>query len=495
METMITSFLPLSDKEALECTLKSLKRSGLVGNNFIITGKNSVPEYIDHNVSYLKTEGFNSTDSLKKMAETAKTTSAEYILIYSKTFPLDLGKYTLFRMIQTCENTGSGMVYSDYFEKKDGQLSPHPVIDYQEGSLRDDFNFGSVTLYKASALIDACSRMDLDFKYAGFYDLRLKVSQDHRITHLPEMLYTEIEHDTRKSGEKQFDYVDPRNRAVQIEMEKACTDHLKKINSWLKPEFRSICFDDNKFDFEASVIIPVKNRVKTISDAIESVLSQKTKFKFNLIVIDNHSSDGTTDIITRYTKTNERIIHLIPDRFDLGIGGCWNEGIFHDQCGKFAIQLDSDDLYIDDTVVARIVAEFYNQRCAMIVGSYKMVNFDLEDLLPGLIDHKEWTPENGRNNALRINGLGAPRAFYTPVIRKIGVPNVSYGEDYAIGLAISRHYQIGRIYKPLYLCRRWEGNSDAALDIVKTNTHNFYKDKLRTIELLARIQLIKNNAY
>jgi glycosyltransferase involved in cell wall biosynthesis len=331
--------------------------------------------------------------------------------------------------------------------------------------------------------------MNQEFRYAGLYDLRLKVSQKHSIVHLPELLYTEIEKDTRKSGEKQFDYVDPRNREVQIEMEAACTDHLKKINGWLKPEFREISFDMFKSDYEASVIIPVKNRVRTISDAIRSVLSQEAKFKFNLIVIDNHSTDGTTDMIRTFTRADGRIIHIIPDRKDLGIGGCWNEGIFHEKCGKFAIQLDSDDLYIDNNVITRIVEAFYTQRCAMVVGSYKMVNFNLEDLPPGVIDHKEWTPDNGRNNALRINGLGAPRAFYTPVIRSIIVPNVSYGEDYAVGLAVSRHYQIGRIYEPLYMCRRWEGNTDAALDINKTNTHNLYKDRLRTIELLARKQM------
>jgi glycosyltransferase involved in cell wall biosynthesis len=263
------------------------------------------------------------------------------------------------------------------------------------------------------------------------------------------------------------------------------------VKGWLKPEFKSISFDAERFEYEASVIIPVKNRLKTISDAIKSVLSQEVKFKFNLIVIDNHSNDGTSDLIRAFAKTDERVIHIIPERKDLGIGGCWNEGVFHQKCGKFAIQLDSDDLYIDNTVVSKVVDAFYSQKCAMVVGSYKMVNFNLDDLPPGLIDHKEWTPENGRNNALRINGLGAPRAFYTPVLRDIRVPNVSYGEDYAVGLAISRNYPVGRIYEPLYLCRRWEGNTDAALDIPRANAHNLYKDRLRTMELLARKQLNK----
>jgi hypothetical protein len=485
MEKKITSFIQSSDNESLDCTIKSLKDSGVVADIVIITGPDSVPWHTYPEVKYLKSDGFASTSSVKKMADATET---EYILVYTKAFPLDLGKFALSRMMQVCENVKAGIVYSDYFENKNNQLTPHPVIDFQEGSLRDDFNFGSVVLYKTSAFRDACKKMTRDFRFAGLYDLRLRISQNLPIVHLPELLYTEIERDTRKSGEKQFDYVDPRNREVQIEMEKACTGHLKDINVWLKPEFREIRFDLDKFEYEASVIIPVKNRVKTIGDAIKSVLSQEVNFKFNLIVIDNHSTDGTTELISTFTKTDGKVVHIIPERFDLGIGGCWNEGLFHEKCGKFAIQLDSDDLYIDNNVISRVVEAFYNQQCAMVVGSYKMVNFNLEELPPGLIDHREWTPENGRNNALRINGLGAPRAFYTPVIRSIRVPNVSYGEDYAVGLAISRHYQIGRIYEPLYLCRRWEGNTDAALDITRANAHNLYKDRLRTIELLARKQ-------
>lgn len=486
MEKKITCFLPLSDNDAAQYSVSSLKGSGVVAKIIIVAVKSAGTGFSDPEVSFLESDGPAGTASLKKMAGLIHT---EFVLIYTKSFPLDLGKFALRRMAQVCESTGAGMVYSDYFENKNNQLSPHPVIDYQEGSLRDDFNFGSVILYSASAFIDACKSMDQEFRFAGLYDLRLKVSQKHSIIHIPEMLYTEIERDMRKSGEKQFDYVDPRNRAVQIEMEAACTNHLKKVNGWLNPVFKKISFDAEGFEYEASVIIPVKNRVKTISDAIRSVLSQEAKFRFNLIVIDNHSSDGTTDMVRAFAKKDDRVVHIIPERKDLGIGGCWNEGVFHEKCGKFAIQLDSDDLYIDNTVISRVVEAFYSQKCAMIVGSYKMVNFNLDDLPPGIIDHKEWTPDNGRNNALRINGLGAPRAFYTPTLRDIRIPNVSYGEDYAVGLAISRHYQIGRIYEPLYLCRRWEGNTDAALDINKTNAHNLYKDRLRTIELLARKQL------
>jgi hypothetical protein len=488
MEKKITCFLPFSDNESIECSLDSFKRSGVVAKIVIVTQDETYPDYSGPEVIFLRSDGFAATATLKMMSDLA---TSEYILIYSKTFPLDLGKFALSRMLQVCEDTGAGMVYSDYYENKYNRLSAHPVIDYQEGSLRDDFNFGSVTLFKGSVFHEACKRMEQEYRFGGLYDLRLKVTQNYSIVHIPEMLYTEIEPDLRKSGEKQFDYVDPRNRSVQIEMEIACTDHLKKVNAWLKPQFLEISFDSEKFDYEVSIIIPVKNRVTTIGDAIKSVLSQETKFKFNLIVVDNFSTDGTSDIIQSFAETDNRVIHIIPERYDLGIGGCWNEGVFSKQCGKFAIQLDSDDLYINNSVITRIVEAFYDQKCAMVVGSYKMVNFNLEDIPPGLIDHKEWTPDNGRNNALRINGLGAPRAFYTPVIRSIRVPNVSYGEDYALGLAISRHYQIGRIFDPLYLCRRWEQNSDAALDVYKINAHNHYKDKVRTIEFLARKKLIK----
>jgi hypothetical protein len=384
------------------------------------------------------------------------------------------------------------MLYADYYELKDGKLQTYPTIEYQDGSLRDDFDFGSLILYHTEKLKKAVSTMDFEYTFAGMYDLRLKISQRSKIIRLPEFLYTEVETDIRKTGQKMFDYVDPKNRKVQEEMEKACTAHLKAVGAYLKPVFKKIAFDQGNFPVEASVIIPVRNREKTIADAIKSILSQQTRFNFNLIIVDNHSTDGTTRIIDSFAKSDRRIIHLVPDRQDLGIGGCWNAGVAHPQCGKFAIQLDSDDLYIDDHVISRIVDAFYEQNCAMVVGSYQMVNFQLEEIPPGLIDHKEWTPDNGRNNALRINGLGAPRAFYTPVLRDIKVPNTSYGEDYALGLNISRKYQIGRIYEPLYLCRRWDENSDAELDIMKLNAHNFYKDKIRTLEFWARQLFVKS---
>jgi len=486
MEQKITWFLPAAPVEEITPTIEALSNSGLVKKIYVI-GKDKTFE--NNQVEWLISEKFTSTKTLHQIEKKAQT---EYTLIYTKSLALDLGQFALERMILVSESSNAGMVYSDFFEKKDGKLNAHPVIEYQDGSLRDDFDFGSLLLYKSHVLISAITRMTTDFEFAGLYDLRLKVSQTHKLVHLPEMLYTEVELDNRKSGEKMFDYVDPRNRGVQIEMEKACTLHLKDIRAWLEPRFKEVKFNEGNFQFEASVIIPVKNRAKTITDAIKSVLSQTADFKFNLIIVDNYSTDGTTEMIKEFSQKDNRIVHIIPERKDLGIGGCWNKAIMHPDCGKFAIQLDSDDLYINDQVIKNVVSAFYEQNCAMVVGSYQMVNFKLEEIPPGIIDHKEWTPDNGRNNALRINGLGAPRAFYTPVLRKIKVPNVSYGEDYALGLNISRTYQIGRIYEPLYLCRRWDENSDASLDINKMNSHNFYKDKIRTIEFWARLQYVKN---
>lgn len=429
----------------------------------------------------------SDSQSLKKIAAQAQ---APYALLYTKDTDTQWGPFAQERMMQVLEDSGAGMVYADHYQLKEGRLQDAPVIDYQQGSLRDDFDFGSVLLFRTDALKEAATRMKADYRYAGLYDLRLKLSQRHTLVHINEYLYTEVETDTRLNGQKMFDYVDPRNRDRQLEMEAACTEHLKEIGGYLKPVFSPITFDEDGFEYEASVIIPVRNRVRTIRDAIRSVLKQQTDFRFNLIVIDNHSTDGTTEAINEFSG-DPRLVHLIPDRDDLGIGGCWNLGVQHPLCGKFAIQLDSDDIYKDEHTLTTMVRAFYEQNCAMVVGTYMMTDFDMQMIPPGIIDHREWTPDNGRNNALRINGLGAPRAFYTPVLRQMKLPNTSYGEDYAVGLAISRRYQIGRVYDVVYLCRRWEGNSDAALDITKLNANNLYKDRIRTWELQARISLNK----
>ena len=461
----ITCFVPYIDEAQAGKTLTALRQSQLVDK-----------------VVCLEQPVFKS----ETIREIAAETNTDYALVYTKTTTLELGYLALERLLQIAQDTEAGMDYADHFQVKGDEQVKAPVIDYQKGSLRDDFDFGSVFFFNAKALKESVSRMTESYLHAGLYDLRLKLSQLYALVHANEYLYSEVEEDNRKSGEKQFDYVDPRNRDRQIEMEKACTQHLKEIGGYLEPNFKDIDFNQGDFEVEASVIIPVRNRAATISAAIESVLKQQTSFKFNIIIIDNHSTDGTTEAIDAF-KADERVVHLVPERNDLGIGGCWNYGVNDARCGKFAVQLDSDDLYKDEHTLQTIVNAFYEQKCAMVIGSYMMTDFDLNELPPGVIDHKEWTPDNGRNNALRINGLGAPRAFYTPVLRAIGLPNTSYGEDYAMGLNISRQYQIGRIYDVLYLCRRWGGNSDAALSIEKVNANNLYKDRIRTWELEARI--------
>lgn len=482
----INCFIPYNSPDITAQIASQLQASGLVAKIYLLICEDNATEI--EGCELLPVNSLCSTETIRKIASRS---DAAFSFIYTKDTSLELGQFALDRFYQIAESTQAGLVYSDYYQMADGIRSTHPVIDYQEGSLRDDFNFGSILFYNAAFLKKADALTTVNYQYAGLYNLRLKVSQYAPVIHIDECLYTEVETDTRKSGVKQFDYVDPKNRAVQIEMEAACTDHLKKTKGYLAPKFRNVTFNEQHFETEASVIIPVRNRVKTIEDAIRSVLKQKTEFKFNLIIVDNYSTDGTTELIAQYAKKDKRILHLIPQRKDLGIGGCWNEGVHHLECGKFSVQLDSDDVYEHTDTLQRIVNAFYEQNCAMVIGSYTMTNFDMQTIPPGLIDHKEWTPENGRNNALRINGLGAPRAFYTPVLRSIKVPNTSYGEDYALGLRISREYQIGRIYESLYLCRRWDDNSDASLDVVKVNGHNHYKDKIRTIELKARQRIIQ----
>lgn len=421
----------------------------------------------------------------------AEETSSEYTMLYTRPTALEWVDHGLERMLQVAEYTGAAMVYADHFATADGVTAQAPVIDWQKGSLRDDFDFGGVMLVRSAAFREAASRMKADYEFAGLYDLWLKLSQKGDFVHVNEYLYYEVELDTRKSGEKLFDYVDPRNRAVQIEMEQACTEHLKAVSGWLKPEFRSVDFADSeesgRFDCEASVVIPCRNRVRTIEDAVRSALSQRADFSFNVIVVDDNSTDGTAELLDGIR--DERLVVIHQPEGHHAIGGNWNAAIHDPRCGRFAIQLDSDDVYSGPDTVSRFVEAFREQRCPMVIGSYRITDFNLNELPPGVIDHREWTPENGRNNALRINGLGAPRAFWTPLLRRINFPVVKYGEDYAVALRISREYQIGRIWDVVYDCRRWEDNSDAALDVEKVNANNLYKDRLRTWELEARIRM------
>jgi hypothetical protein len=479
----INCFIPFVNTEEMRQTVRELRQSPLVGNVYVL-GKNADEmEFLGYD--YLLIDHFESSRTIAQIAEKADT---EFTLIYTKYTRLRLEQYALERFVQIASGTGAGLVYSDYFQIVEGATKPLLTNDYQIGSVRDDFNFGSLLFFNSECIKKAVAETIAEYSFAGLYNLRLKVSQYAEILRINEYLYTEMEKDKRKSGEKQFDYVRPNNRSVQIEMELACIDHLKKIGAYLLPTFKTIDFIE-EFEYEVSVIIPVRDRINTISDAIRSVLKQKADFKFNIIVIDNYSTDGTSELLARMMRNKKMklLTVILPETLLLGIGGCWNLGVAHPNCGKFAVQLDSDDIYEDENTLAEIVKVFYEQKCPMVIGSYTTTNEKMKPIKPGLIDHCEWTPENGRNNALRINGLGAPRAFYTPLLRELKLPNTSYGEDYAIGLRISREYQIGRIYKSVYLCRRWDGNSDAALEIGKINANNAYKDKIRTIEMLARI--------
>ncbi len=484
MRQAIDCFIPYVDAAQAKATIDGLRESALV-NNIYLLATDAAATAVE-GCTMVHIDALNSSDTMLKIAEAAK---APYTLLYTKYNNLVMGYFALDRFVRLAGDSKAGMMYTDSYTVIEGKKSNAPVIDYQEGSLRDDFNFGSVLFFNTEVLKKAAAGIDVHYTAAGLYDLRLRLSRIAPIVHINEYLYSDVTIDNRKSGEKIFDYVDPKNRGVQIEMEKACTAHLKAVGGYLEPKFDEIDFNKGNFEYEASVIIPVRNRIRTIRDAIRSVLSQKTDFPFNLIVIDNHSTDGTTEAIDEF-KDDPRLVHIVPQRDDLGIGGCWNAGVQHPKCGKFAVQLDSDDVYSDENTLAKMVAAFYEQKCAMVVGTYMLTDIDKNPIPPGVIDHKEWTPENGRNNALRINGLGAPRAFYTPVLREIHVPNTSYGEDYALGLAFSRHFQIGRVYDVVYLCRRWEDNSDAALDIVKMNNNNLYKDRIRTWELQARRALV-----
>jgi SpoIID/LytB domain protein len=492
MREKIDLFLPCEYIDDAQNALSVLHEYKTVQHiHFLVSADFAAHHQVPEGCTFVITDRLESSNTIVSIAE---NTDADYVMICTRHTTIGWGNNTLERFLRVADDTDAVMVYADHYKKVEGKMEKHPVIDYQSGSLRDDFDFGSLWCIKAQALADYIAQPDREeYQFAALYDLRLYLSRVGEIFHLNEFLYSEAELDTRKSGEKQFDYVNPRNREVQIEMEKACTQHLGKVGALIDTTFyRQPDFGEQDFEYEASVIIPVFNREKTVADAVKSALGQKANFKFNVIVVNNHSTDRTGEILDELKADN--LIQIVPERTDLGIGGCWNEAINSSFCGKFAVQLDSDDLYSSPKTLQKIVDAFYKQKAAMIIGSYRMCDFDLNTLPPGLIDHKEWTDENGCNNALRINGLGAPRAFFTPLVRQIQFPNTSYGEDYALGLAFSRRYRIGRIYDELYLCRRWGGNSDAALSVEKVNANNLYKDRLRTMELKARQHLLQGKA-
>lgn len=496
MREKIDCFLPCDDIHVIGDMLDVLRQDKTIHHiHLLVSEKFSQENFAPHDCSFVVVDNIQSSQTIMAIEQ---DTEADYVLLSTKTTPVRLGLYALDRFLRVACETEAAMVYSDRYETSVGgeHITNHPAIDYQYGSIRDDFDFGQLLLVKSQWLHEYAAQLVEDYQYAGIYDLRLFLSRKGSLFHINEYLYTEVELDTRKSGEKQFDYVNPRNREVQIEMERVATSHLDAIGARVDTTaYVEVDFNEQSFEYEASVVIPVYNREKTIADAVNSALSQKTSFKYNVIVVDNHSTDRTSDILEeiKNDKTSPRnktqLVHIIPERRDLGIGGCWNVAINDDRCGRFAVQLDSDDLYSSPQTLQQVVEAFRKQKAAMVIGSYRMCDFDLNTLPPGIIDHQEWTDENGPNNALRINGLGAPRAFFTPLVRQIRFPNTSYGEDYALGLAFSRKYRIGRIYSELYLCRRWGGNSDAALSIEKVNANNLYKDRLRTMEILARQQM------
>ena len=475
MTKLIDCFLPQGNAEETRRNVEELKSYDTVATVNVVEGN------------------IKASATLKDIANKA---TAPYTLLYLKSQFIKLGYLALDRMITLGDITEAGMIYADHYNlAADGTRSDAPVIDYQMGSLRDDFNFGSVILFRTESLKAAANMMKADYQAAGFYDLRLKIAEKFRIEHINEYLYSEVELDTRKTGEKLFAYVDPKNRASQIEMEQAATEYLKEVGGYLKPGFKDIDINEGEFPVEMTVMIPVRNRIRTIRDAINSALEQKTTFKYNVFVVENgpecHSTDGTTEAVQEYD--DPRLVHVITERRDLGVGGSWNLAAHDPRCGRFIVQLDSDDVYLDENTLQKFYDAFQEQKVATIIGTYVLTDINKNVLPPGKIDHAEWTPDNGRNNALRINGLGAPRAFFTPVLRNIPMPNVNYGEDYALGLAISRHYLIGRIYDPLYCCRRWDDNSDGDLSIEKENKNNTYKDRIRTWELQARIAMNKKN--
>jgi Glycosyl transferase family 2 len=476
---MITAVIRNNENFSALIAISNFKRNNLITKIILLTETGIEDKYPGCELIY--TENVYSGLTLSKIAEKVST---KYILFLTDDSLVEFSQFGLERFFNLAESTGAGILYSDYIEKNT-EVKHHPVIDYQLGSIRDDFNFGPIIFIRTNVLK---KYSHLNYKYAGLYNLRLNISREYEILRIQEYLYTSIKQNSKKFSEKLFDYVSPENRERQIEMEQAATNYLNEINAYLKPEFKKINLRNTPFNIEASIIIPVKNRVKTIKDSVESALSQKTDFQYNIIVVDNHSNDGTTEILRNYSNDSKKVIHIIPKREGLGIGGCWNEAVENPNCGKFSLQLDSDDLYIENTL-QKIVNTFKKENCAAVIGAYKLTDFYQNEIPPGVVDHKEWTEENGRNNALRINGFGAPRAFYTPLLRDIRIPNVSYGEDYAVCLEISRKYRIGRIFEPLYICRRWEGNSDASPSIEKENVNNYYKDRIRTFEILARIKL------
>lgn len=483
---MIDLLIYSNNKEVAQHVVRQLKhlQSCRLGKTIVVS-----EEKLDiEDAVCLKADSFTTTSTARQIAAHI---DSDYVLSVDATVCADIDIQKVADMLGFAEAVGANMVYADYSRMANGAVMRYPTIDYQEGAVRNDFDFGPVVVYRTSAYVSAVGIIeDTQYLYAATYAVRLRVASGGGARHFGEFVATIVEADGEAEHDKQFGYVDPRNRAVQVEMEQAFTAFAKEQKFYISPErIKRISIDEKGFGCKASVIIPVRNRERTIKEAVFSALSQVTAFDYNVIVVDNHSTDGTTEILNGLAAQDSRLVHIVPETNTLGIGGCWKLATDDVRCGLFAVQLDSDDVYSDEKTLQTIVDKFYEEECAMVIGSYTITDGNMRPIPPGLIDHAEWTAENGHNNALRINGLGAPRAFYTPILRETLIPNVSYGEDYAIGLFISRQYHIGRIMHSLYNCRRWEGNSDASLSQEKINANNRYKDSLRTAEIKARKEM------
>jgi hypothetical protein len=479
--TVVSSYSP---GILFEKTLLPLTKSGLV-ERIVIVSQEPIHFQMDR-CHVLSSDPVPSQETLNLILDGTQT---KHLLLLPRSHQMSIEPKALDRYLEVAESTRAGLIYSDFYDESAQTKTLHPLNDYQPGSVCDDFDFGAMMLFSVPAIRKALKTYGAipEVTFAGLYDLRLKVSIDHSVLHVGEPLYTVIKTDEPSCNEKLFGYVDPRNQAVQKEMETVFTEYLKKIGAYLTPrQLREVNATTESFPLEASIVIPVRNRKETISEAVKSALSQQTDFSFNVIVVDNHSTDGTTVVLTDLARRYSNLKHIVPKRIDLGIGGCWNEAIHSEACGRYAVQLDSDDLYTTHYTLQRMIDTLRRGRHAMVIGSYNLVDFELREIPPGLIDHREWTNENGHNNALRVNGLGAPRAFNTSLMRKIGFLNVSYGEDYAAVLRVCREYRIGRIFESLYLCRRWSGNTDAGLSWEDANRNDAFKDKIRTEEIFAR---------
>jgi len=485
-----TVITPYSPESSFKGTLSLLLASDLVEQVVVVTQE---PVHIDiSGCSILVVDSLPSGKTLNRLLSEIQT---KYLLILQQFKQISIEPTTLERFWEIGESSGAGLVYSNFYDQSKHEKKLHPLNDYQLGSVRDDFDFGGMILFSIEAIHQALKKYGAipEVTFAGLYDLRLKVSIEHSIYHLQAPLYSMIGVEKSGTSERIFNYLNPRNRDAHKEMETVFTDYLKRIGAYLPPNFKEIEKAKESFPVEASVIIPVRNRKETIGEAINSALSQETDFPFNIIVVDNHSTDGTTAILSNLAQAHPQVKHIIPKRTDLGIGGCWNEALHHQVCGRYAVQLDSDDLYGSPHTLQKMVGMLRQRNYAMVIGSYTVVDFNLNEIPPGLVDHSEWTDENGHNNALRINGLGAPRAYDTHLMRKLRFLNVSYGEDYAAALRVCREYRIGRIYESLYLCRRWSGNTDAGLTLEEENQKNAFKDKVRTEEILARQKMNQGN--